>query len=262
MSDLVRTEARGDVLVVWNTNTSRRNALSPEYYAGLVAALARAGPEPGIAAIVLAGEGGFFCSGGDLNLVASRAALPEAERRERIEALHDVIRAIRACPVPVVAAVDGGAAGAGVSLAFACDLVVAAADATFTVAYVKAGLVPDGGLTHTLGAHVPPATLMRLMLTGDPIEAVRLNELGALSVLAAPGFALSEALALAERLADGPREAQAAIKALVAAAGLERQLDAERDAMARAQGGPEAAEGIAAFLGKRRPDFRKAEADV
>lgn len=256
---LARREDRGDRLVVVAANPARRNVLSPAYYAVLLDALAAAAREPRIASVILRGEGGFFCAGGDLRLLATRRELPEAERRMHIEALHDVVRSILDCPVPVIAAVDGGAAGAGVSIAFACDFVVAAEGAAFTLAYVKAGLVPDGGATATLARHVPRATLARMALLGDPASATRLFELGAIAALAPPGRAFEVASGIADRLADGPRVTQGRIKALLNASdegGVRAQLDRERDAMAEAVAGAEAAEGIAAFVEKRAADFR------
>ncbi len=94
-------------------NAARRNALSPEYYQGLVAGLAKANESPDIAAVILAGEGGFFCAGGDLNSLRERRDLSETERRAQIDKLNAVIRAIRHCRKPVIAAVEGGAAGRG-----------------------------------------------------------------------------------------------------------------------------------------------------
>lgn len=254
---LARVEDEGDRLLVVASNAARRNALSPDFYAALGDGLARAA-EPRIGAVIVHGAGGYFCAGGDLRSLRERRGLPFDERRARIETLHDLVRAIRACPVPVIAAVDGGAAGAGVSIAFACDLVVAASDATFSAAYVKAGLVPDGGLTATLAAHLPRPMLMRMALFGEPVEATRLRDLGAVSAICEPGGALAAANALADRLLAGPPEATARIKALVRAAYAtppDAQMDAERDAMAAALGGAEAGEGIDAFLNKRRPDF-------
>ena len=254
----------GDRLEVVNANTARRNALSPAYYEVLRDALARATDDPGIASVILCAEDGFFCAGGDLTLLAARRDLPRAGRVARIEALHEVIRAIIACPKPVIAAVEGGAAGAGVSLAFACDLVVAARDAAFSIAYVRAGLVPDGGLTATLGRNLPHATLMRMALLGDPVGAERLHDLGALADLADPGAARAAAHALADRLAAGPTATQGAIKALIHAAHgapLADQMAREREAMADALASDAAAEGIAAFLEKRRPDFAALRGD-
>lgn len=255
----------GDHLVVVNRNPGRRNALTPALYEVTARALALAGDSARIGAVVITGADGYFCSGGDLTQLVERRALSEPERRARIEALHDMIRAIPACPRPVIAAVEGGAAGAGLSLVLACDLVVASRDATFSAAYVKAGLVPDGGLSHALGQALPPAAAARLLLMGDTVPAGELARFGLVSDLCAAGEALTTAQALARRLAAGPADAQAAIKALVRAARgatLAEQLDRERDAMARALAGAEAGEGILAFLDKRPADFRRLRHDA
>ena len=258
MTSTARTETGDHALIVWNCNAAKRNALTPDYYAAVIDACATADADGTIGAVILAGEGDFFCAGGDLSTLATRAELPKRERAQKIETLHDVIRAIRDCPCPVIAAVEGGAAGAGWSLAAAADVVIAAEGAAFSAAYVKAGLVPDGGLTHTLARTLPSATLLPLLLTGASIPAERLFALGAVSQLCPAGQAVAEARRMAHALGHGPREAQVRIKRLAQSARdttLDQQLEAERDAMARAQGGPEAAEGIAAFLEKRSPKF-------
>ncbi|MCG6559524.1 enoyl-CoA hydratase family protein [Ruegeria sp. 1NDH52C] len=254
---LARVDDRGDRLVVVNMNSARRGALSPDLYAAIAEAMEQA-VEPRIRAVILSSEGGFFCAGGDLNVLIERRQLSEAERRGKVDLLHDLIRAIRACPVPVIAAVEGGAAGAGASLALACDLLVAAEGAKFTAAYVKAGLVPDAGLTSALARMLPRQLAMEMCLLARPVTAERMAELGVVNVLASPGEAETQAHALADALAQGPRGAQGVIRRLVAEAyeaSEAQQLDAERDAMARAAGGDEAAEGIAAFLDKRKPRF-------
>ncbi|MBM3604443.1 MAG: enoyl-CoA hydratase [Alphaproteobacteria bacterium] len=250
----------GDRLVVENRNATRRNALTPEFYEGLHRALRIAADEPRIGAVLLMGEGDFFCAGGDLNMLITAQQMDEAQRRDRIQALNDLIRAVVHCPRPVIAVVEGGAAGAGLSLALACDMVISARDAQFTAAYVNAGLVPDGGLTAALGAALPPQVAAQMTLTGQPVAAERLYALGVINELTEPGEAIMVGMALADRLAEGPAQAQAAIKRLLSGwrdAAFEAQLEAERDAMADALGAPEAAEGITAFLSKRRPDFRR-----
>lgn len=260
MKPIAYFEDLGDRLVVVNANTTKRNALSPRLYEVIHEALELAGREPRITSVVLRGEGGFFCAGGDLGLIAERKKASRDERREKIDELHDVTRAIVACPKPVIAAVEGGAAGAGVSIAFACDMIVAQDDALFTVAYVKAGLVPDGGLTSLMAAGLPRATLMRMALLGEAVPAERLYALGAVSQLAPKGEVMTAVEALAAALAKGASATQGVIKGLVSAAyntPLAEQLDAERDAMADAFATPEANEGISAFLEKRVPDFAK-----
>ncbi|KIN63441.1 Enoyl-CoA hydratase [Sulfitobacter noctilucicola] len=252
-----RIEDAGDRLIIWNGNQETRGALSPELYQCIKDAMEQA-QQPRIRAVILTADGPFFCAGGNLNVIIERRQTPEMERRERIEDLHDLVRAMRSCPVPLIAAVEGGAAGAGLSLALACDLIVAAKDAKFTAAYVKAGLVPDGGLTSSMARLLPRPLAMEMCLLGRPVMASRFAELGAISRLVAPGKAMEEATALADAIAAGPREAQGVIRGLVAdayEATEAEQLDAERNAMAAASGRDEAAEGIAAFLEKRAPNY-------
>ena len=254
---LARVDDKGDRLVVVNMNSARRGALSPEYYGAIQDAIARA-TAPRIRAVILTSEGNFFCAGGDLNALIERSKLSEPERREKIEGLHNVIRAIRSSPVPVLAAVEGGAAGAGASIALACDMIVAAAGANFTASYVKAGLVPDGGLTTSLARLLPRPLAMEMCLLARPVSAERMAQLGAITAAVLPGTTEKEVNALVDDLAKGPRNAQGVIRSLVAASYDTReqeQLEHERDAMARAQGGGEAAEGISAFLQKRAPRF-------
>ncbi len=253
-----RIEDAGDRLIIWNGNAAKRGALSPELYECITSAMKQA-EEPRIRAVILTSEGDFFCAGGNLNVLIERRKISEPERREKVDELHGLLRAMRGCPVPLIAAIEGGAAGAGLSLALACDLIVAAKDAKFTAAYVKAGLVPDGGLTSAMARLLPRPLAMEMCLMGRPVMATRFAELGALNRLSSPGKAMEEAMALADVLAAGPREAQSVIRGLVADAyetTETAQLDAERDAMAAAAGRDEAAEGIAAFLEKRPPIYR------
>lgn len=258
MSGAVQVRTAGAVRILVNSNPGARNAITPQLYEQLPPALREAARDPAIGAIVLAGDGDFFCAGGDLRQLATRRELPPAERRARIERLHDLVRAIRDCPKPVVAAVEGGAAGAGMSLALACDMLVAAHDAFFSMAYAKVGLSPDGGATAFLAQCMPRQLMTELCLSGERIVAARLHALGAVNRLAAPGQALDTALALAAAVAGGPAAAMARIKRLCGhayGASLGEQLDLEASLMVESQGDPEAAEGIAAFFGKRTPDF-------
>ena len=253
-----RIEDRGDRLIIWNGNAARRGALSPALYA-CIADVMRQAEEPRIRAVILTSEGDFFCAGGDLNVLIERRGISEEARRAKVDDLHDLVRAMRASPVPLIAAVEGGAAGAGLSLALACDLIVASKSAKFTAAYVKAGLVPDAGLTSAMARLLPRPLAMEMCLLGRPVMASRFAELGAVTRICPEGHAMEEALALADMLAAGPRAAQSTIRHLVSDAYEQTeaaQLDAERDAMAAAAGADEAAEGIAAFLEKRKPVYR------
>lgn len=258
---LVRRE--GAVLILSNNNVAARNALSPEFYAAVTTALAQAAADEHIGAVILTGEGGHFCAGGDLRQLAKRRELPVAQRREKLEGLHDLIRTVRDCPKPVIAAVEGAAAGAGLSLALACDMLVAAKNSVFSVAYVKVGLTPDGGATAFLSEFVSRQVLTELCLTGERMSGERMAQLGAVNRLAEPGQALLQALVLAQQMASGPALAMARIKDLCRQAPhntLEQQLELEAQYMVQSQETQESREGIGAFLEKRLPCFRPGSA--
>ncbi len=258
MSEPILVCREGAVLVLSNNNPGARNALTPEFYAALPQALALAEADPAIGAIVLTGVGGTFCAGGDLHRLALRRAMTPAARRVNLEGLHDLIRSIQNCSKPVIAAVEGAAAGAGLSIALACDMLVAARNASFSVAYVKVGLTPDGGATAFLAEFVSRQVLTQLCLTGERINGERLHALGAVNALADPGDALAQAISLANRIAAGPQRAMARIKTLCRQASsntLEQQLELEATHMVESMGDDEAAEGIAAFFDKRPAEF-------
>ena len=258
MTHALLTRREGAVLVLSNHNVAARNALSFEFYTAVTDALREAASDPSVGAIVLTGEGGHFCSGGDLRQLVKRRELSVQERRVRLEGLHDLIRSVRDCPKPVIAAVEGAAAGAGLSLALACDMLVAAKDAKFTVAYVKVGLTPDGGATAFLAEFVSRQVLTELCLTGAPLSGERLHALGAVNRLVASGHALSAAIDLAAEISAGPQHAMSRIKHLCRHAtrnSLEEQLELEAQSMVEAMGSDESLEGISAFLDKRAPNF-------
>ena len=258
MSGPLLSRREGAVLVLLNNNPAARNALSPAFYAVLTQALSEAQADSQVGAIVLTGVDGMFCSGGDLRQLATRRHLTLDQRRQRLEGLHDLVRTIRNCTKPVIAAVEGAAAGAGLSLALACDMLVAARNAVFSVAYVKVGLTPDGGATAFLAEFVSRQVLTELCLSGERFNGERLHALGAVNRLTEPGQALDAAILLANSVASGPLRAMASIKQLCRSASqatLDEQLELEAQHMVRAQGDAEAAEGIGAFLEKRTPDF-------
>lgn len=252
---LARLEEDGACLTIINANAARRGALSPDLYQAIRSALSRA-EQPHIRAIVFASEGGFFCSGGDLNTLKERSALSLQERREKVQELHDLVSGLRNAPVPVIAAVEGGAAGAGLSLALACDMIIASAGAQFTASYVKAGVVPDAGLTSALSRMLPRQMVNEMCLLARSISAERMVALGVVNALA--DDPLAQARELAAEFAKGPRKAQGVIKSLVAQAyetSEQEQLIAEREAMIRAVVDTEAKIGIAAFLDKTTPVY-------
>lgn len=258
MSSTLVINQIGAARIVVINNPGARNALTQEFLTGLPAALAAADEDPDTAVVVLTGAGNSFCAGGDLNVLRERLSMTLPERRERLEVLNSAVEAIRCSQKPVIAAVEGAAAGAGVSLAFACDMLVAARDAQFSLAYVKVGLTPDGGATHLLSSFLPRQVLTQLCLTGEKITAEQLSRYDAVNELAESGKALERACALSSRIASGPQRAMSRIKRLCQQAdetSFETQLACEADFMAISQGDAEAKEGIQAFLDKRPPNF-------
>ena len=252
---LARVEQEGSTLLIVNANPARRGALSPDLYAAIGEAVNRAG-DPAVRAVIFASEGGFFCSGGDLNTLKERTRLSLEERRAKVQELHDLVIRLRTCPVPVIAAVEGGAAGAGLSLALACDLLVAAPGSKFVASYVKAGVVPDAGLTSALSRMLPRQLAMEMCLLARSISAERMADLGVVNAVS--DDPLDAARKIAATLATGPRQAQGTIKRLVGQAyeaSEHAQLEAEREAMIRAVVDTEAQIGIAAFLDHKTPEF-------
>lgn len=251
----------GRVLELVIHNTAQRNALTPAISDQLTRALRLADADDTVGAVVLRGEGRHFCAGGNLKSLAEmRAGKPKQAIVERIAAVNDLARALRATAKPVIAAVEGHAAGAGFSIALGCDLLVAAEDAVFTLSYVKVGVNPDGGGSWFLARALPPQLASELALTARPIEAPRLAQHGVVNRVVASGRARDEALAWAKEIAGGATGAIGRTKRLLEeAAGqdLSRHLERERESFAEALYGSEGGEGIAAFLEKRRAAFHK-----
>jgi len=187
MTPGVLVERHGPVLKIINNNPAARNALSFEFSSGATKALKQAGADKTIAAVVLTGAEGFFCAGGDLNILIKRREMDVPKRIEAIEVLHGLIRAIHACPKPVIAAVEGGAAGAGAPIALACDMIVAAEDAYFAVNYLRVGLAPDGGSTAALAEVMPRQLANEIIMFGDKIPVQRLHELGSINRICPAG---------------------------------------------------------------------------
>jgi enoyl-CoA hydratase/carnithine racemase len=255
-------EQRGRVLLLTLSDPQTRNALHPGIYRAGIEAINRARDDPRIGAVVLTGQQGTFSSGGNLNRLIHNREQPRSVQYDSITLFHEWIRAIRHCPQPVLAAVEGSAAGAGFSLALACDLLVAAEDARFVMAYVRVGLSPDGGASLWLARGLTPHLLAEILLTGKPLSAVRLQQLGVVNRLCVPGQVLTETLSWANSLAAGPGFAMAHIKRLAESAfhpALDTQLEAERAAFLECLYHPQCGEGITAFLEKRPPDFGSLE---
>jgi 2-(1,2-epoxy-1,2-dihydrophenyl)acetyl-CoA isomerase len=260
---LMRTRD-GAVLRVVLNRPSKLNALSLELVTQLTAAAAEVRADSGIRAVLLSGTGRAFCTGADLTdaaLVGGGGAPLGDEVAERMEtSMNPLMRSWYRLPVPVVVAVNGIAAGAGVSLALVGDIVTAATSATFSLPFIpKLGLVPDLGATWGLPLRLGAARVKGLSLLGTPLPARTAVEWGLIWDCVEDASLDSHASALAQQLANGPTAAIAGLKSLLAdgvGASLEAQL--EREALVQRSLGDshDFREGLAAFRGKRAPQFR------
>lgn len=252
-------ERQGAVLVLTLHGPATRNTLSPQVYAAGTEALGVAEADDTLRAVILRGDGAHFCAGGDLQRLAGARHLPPASQAEAIDAFHGFVLALRTFPRPVIAAVEGWAAGGGFSLALACDLIVASSEARFAMSYGKVGLSPDGGASWHLARMLPRSLALECLWLAQPMGAERLHAMGLVSRICAPGQSLHEAHRLAEALSQMAPNALAAAKALVQGAAdrpLADHLTAERDAFITQLFDDNAGEGIAAFQAKRPPRFR------
>ena len=252
------TERRGTTLVLTISDPPTRNTLSAQVIAAAIEALGVAEADPEVRCVVLQGADGHFCAGGNVQGLVERRAAGEAAQRRMLDHLHHWIETMASYPKPIVAAVEGAAAGAGFALALACDLVVAASDARFVMSHAKLGLSPDGGATARLAEALPPALVKRLLWLAEPVPAATLGEHGLVAIVSLPGSALADALILADRLATLAPGAVASVKELVAQAPrrtLVEQLAAERDHFLSNLFGADGGEGLRAFVEKRSPRF-------
>ncbi len=259
MATEMLSERQGSCLVLTLSDPATRNSLSPQASAAAVEALGTAETDDEIRTVVLRGAGEHFSGGGNLQrLSAVRASGPEEQLRS-MERLHAFVETLRSFPKPVIAAVEGFAAGAGCALVLACDLVVAADDAKFVLSYGRVGLSPDGGTTWQLARLLPRAQAMQMIWLAQPMSARDWLVMGLVNQLADPGQALSQALVLAERLAAMAPNALASAKELMNEAldrSLPAQLDAEREHFVRNLFHANGGEGVSAFLEKRSPRFK------
>jgi enoyl-CoA hydratase/carnithine racemase len=244
-------EREGAVLVLTLDHPERRNALAIPLREQLAAILEAAESDPATRAIVLTGAGGVFCSGGDISGmdVASAAA-----GRERLRRAHRIIRLLAAGKTPVVAAVEGWCVGAGLSLACACDTIVAAEDARFMAGFGKVGLMADLGLPFTLPARIGAGRARQVLLYGTTIEAREAERIGLVDVIVPKGGTLAAAMEKARFLASQAPLPIALTRALLAE-GLDRALEAERHFQSTLFLTQDHAEGREAFLAKREPRF-------
>ncbi|MCP4330297.1 MAG: 2-(1,2-epoxy-1,2-dihydrophenyl)acetyl-CoA isomerase [Alphaproteobacteria bacterium] len=253
-------ETNEGVAVITLNRPDRLNSFTTEMHGELSAALEMVDSDGAIRALLLTGAGRAFCAGQDLS---DRAVAPGGEPRDLGETLdtmyNPLIRTLRGLEMPVVAAVNGVAAGAGANLALAADIVLAAKSANFIQAFCKIGLVPDSGGSYILPRLVGRARAMGLAMLGEMLSAERAVEIGLIWKWTEDQDLMTEAMSLAVHLASQPTKGLALIKRAINASfdnDLNTQLDLERDFQRIAGHTADYQEGVAAFLEKRAPNFQ------
>jgi 2-(1,2-epoxy-1,2-dihydrophenyl)acetyl-CoA isomerase len=259
MSDSVRVGRDGAVAIITMNRPQALNALNQELTRGLRKAIDESAKDSGVGALILTGEGRAFCAGADLKDVTARLERGDSTLGDDLRSNYaPVIRVIRACPKPVIAALNGTAAGAGLSIALACDLRIASTEASLVVIFVRVGLVPDAGSLFFLTRMLGLSKATELALTGEPLSAQDAERLGVVSRVVPSDQVMSAALERARQLASGPRQTYALIKRGLERAydlDLEQALELEAQLQTLASRTPDAQEAIRAFVEKRAPAF-------
>lgn len=261
-SSLVRYDFADGIATITIDRPKALNALNAEVTFGLKESVSRAEYDPAVRAVVLRG-GDHFMAGGDLKWFVEMIQSPDAnvlvEFERFIHGVHEMIASIRRMPKPVLASVRGAAAGFGLSLMTACDLVIASDNAYFTLAYANIGVTPDGGSTFSLPRAVGIKRAMEIAMLGDRFDAKRAAEIGLINWVVPDADLATATTKMAARLAAGPTTVLGRTKNLIQSSlgnSLETQLQREAESFARSASEADFAEGLAAFLGKRKPNFK------
>ena len=260
MSDTVLQSLNAGVLQLTLNRPDKLNSFNEEMHLALRAGIQRAHDDAEVRAVLLTGSGRGFCAGQDLGDRDPRKGGPAPDLGHTLDTFYNpTLRLIRALEKPVVCAVNGVAAGAGANIAFACDIVLAARSAKFIQAFAKIGLVPDAGGTWNLARILGEPRAKALALTAEPLPAEKAADWGLIWKAIDDADLMAEAVALATSLAAGPTLGLGLTKRLIQAAAattLDEQLDLERDCQRTAGRSADYAEGVTAFLEKRKPEFR------
>jgi 2-(1,2-epoxy-1,2-dihydrophenyl)acetyl-CoA isomerase len=254
----ILVEQRSGYRIITLNRPQRLNALTEPMHLMLRDALAQAEADENCRALLLTGAGRGFCAGQDLNDRLSQAGETPVLGGALQAYYNPLVRKLRSLPFPVVAAVNGVAAGAGCNIALACDIVVAAHSANFIQSFAKIGLVPDSGGTWILPRLIGPARARGLALTAEPLPAEKAEAWGLIWKAMPDGEMLGEAHRLCLQFASAPTVGLALIKRALDEAwtnDLDTQLDLEREMQREASLTPDYAEGVRAFMAKRTPAF-------
>lgn len=253
----VQVESRGPVAIVTINRPDLSNTLNLRTAMDLLAAAMTCGRNSAVRAVVLTGAGRNFCFGGDLRGMLNKGKSADAYLRELTTYLHEAISHFARMDAPLIAAVNGTAAGAGVGLVAMADLALCAESAKFNLAYTAVGLTPDAGTSFLLPRTVGTKRAMELLLLNRALTAPEALSWGLVNKVVPDAELMNEALQLAERIAEGATRAFGRTKRLVSSAlgALESQMVLESETIAAQAGSGEGLEGIAAFLEKRKPSF-------
>ena len=258
MSETVLVETHGDWLQITLNRPDKLNCLNKSMHLALRAALQQA-HDQAARAVLITGAGRGFCAGQDLgDRRPGTSDWPPDLQQTLNDYFNPIIKLITSLPAPVICAVNGVAAGAGMSIALACDMVLAANSASFIQSFSKIGLVPDAGSSWILPRRVGMARAMGLALTATPLSAADAEAWGLIWKRYEDDALLQAARAMAEQLASGPTAAFASTKMLMqraATADVETQLDHEARAQKLCATSTDYTEGVQAFLDKRAPRF-------
>jgi 2-(1,2-epoxy-1,2-dihydrophenyl)acetyl-CoA isomerase len=252
-------DVRDNVATITLNRPESANALNLGMAQDLMHAVLRCDEDPEIRAVVITGAGRFFFAGGDLKSFAEQGDNMPAHLKEITTYFHAAISRMARMDPPVIAAVNGAAAGAGMSLACACDIVIAGESVRFTMAYTRAGLTPDGSSTYFLPRIVGLKRALELTLTNRPLTAQEALEWGIATRVVPDAEVVTEANKLAAQLASGPTKALGTSKRLLHSGWvetLETQMEHESQAIANMTRTADGREGIDAFLNKRTPVFK------
>lgn len=259
MSETLIYEVRDHVACITLNRPKALNALNAALKAELADAIARAGSDPAVRAVVLTGAGRGFCAGGDIKEMSPEAG-PAATKRKLDTILGSVLVPLASLKKPVIAAVNGFAVGAGFNLALACDMIIAADTAVFSQIFVRVGLVPDSGGLYFLTRVVGLNRAKELCFTGREVPAAEAAGMGFVNRVVPAAELMEAAHALAAQLARGPAVALALTKTalnLSSNASMAEMMELEGLAQAVAASTDEHREGLAAFAERRSPDFTK-----
>ena len=252
-------EVKNGVAHIMLNRPDAANGINLELAQDLDQAAIKCDEDPAVRAVLIWGAGKLFCAGGDLKSFAPKSESELPRYLEDVTTnLHRAISRFARMSAPVMAAVHGSAAGAGFSLACACDLVIAAESAKFTMAYTRAGLTPDGSATYYLPRIVGSRRALELALLNPVLSAKEAHALGIVTRVVPDAELMAQATALAEQLASGPTRAYRGVKRLLldsATSTLEEQMARETETICATAWSRDAREGIAAFVGKRAPKF-------